>query len=168
MDCNRPDGCYTRVPLYRELGISYSGFNSLLRGMDEHGCCVLLESAGRTKKLGRFSFLCFNPGETVTASSRGVKVSNETGEFFYEGEDIFTWLDSRIKEHVSPGRREFGDFNGGYAGYIGAAAGIQNGVDDTPFAELIRVDDFLVLTTTQAGFTFRQRSMWIARATLKH
>ena len=68
-------GRYTRVPMYRELRINSFDFMSLVKAMDLRGYCIFLESAGKTRDKGRFSFLCFNPVEIVSEENGFVRVT---------------------------------------------------------------------------------------------
>ncbi|NLV68615.1 MAG: hypothetical protein GXY14_13175 [Spirochaetes bacterium] len=135
-------GKYTRVPVYRELRINSFDFMSLVKAMDRRGYCIFLESAGKTKEKGRFSFLCFNPAETI-AEKNGRVVITENGEsVLYEG-TLFDYIDKKISGFTSPVTGEFGDFNGGYAGYAGSISSGCNMEDDVT-AEFMLVDEFVV------------------------
>lgn len=150
-DKNKYSG-YTRVPLYRELGINSFDFMSLLKAVTGRGNCIFLESAGRTKKKGRFSYLCFNPAETVAAFSSGVRVERGGGTIFHEGVNIFSYIEGRLKLNNSPADSGFGDFNGGYVGYFsGVSSSVTAGPtcaeaadDGLPCAEFLLIDEFIV------------------------
>ena len=135
-------GKYTRVPMYRELQINSFDFMSLLRAMDSRGYCIFLESAGKTKEKGRFSFLCFNPAEIISEEQGRVRVTKNGETSLYDC-GIFEYIDTRLSEFVSPVTGEFGDFNGGYAGYSGLFHGINTGGDRTS-AEFLLIDEFVV------------------------
>lgn len=135
-------GKYTRVPMYRELRINSFDFMSLLKAMDLRGYCIFLESAGKTKEKGRFSFLCFNPVEIVSEEGDCVRVSKNGSSSIHDC-GVFKYIDRRLSEYVSPVTGEFGDFNGGYTGYSGSMlTGSVPG--ETVSAEFILVDEFVV------------------------
>ena len=135
-------GKYTRVPMYRELRINSFDFMSLVKAIDMRGYCIFLESAGKTKERGRFSFLCFNPAEIVSEESGKVRAV-KNGVLSEHDCDIYSYLDAKLSEYVSPVTGEFGDFNGGYAGYSGPVSGGQ-AVQGSVSAEFMLVDEFVV------------------------
>lgn len=142
---------YNRIPLFRELNISSLDFLSLLKAMRNDEYFIFLESAGKTKNKGRFSYLCFNPSSVVTAySSHIVRTKNGVSERIEKS--VFDFLDEELKKYNSPDTDQFGDFNGGYAGYVGYEAINKTGIlrkevkqdDSHPMAELILADEFVV------------------------
>jgi len=142
---------YNRIPLFRELNISSFDFLSLLKAMRDDEHFIFLESAGKTKHKGRFSYLCFNPAAVITAySSYVIKKSNGITERIEK--DVFKYLDDELKKYSSPDTEQFGDFNGGYTGYIGYEAINKTGIlrktvkqdENLPLAELLLVDEFIV------------------------
>jgi len=142
---------YNRIPLFRELNISSLDFLSLLKAMrgDEH--FIFLESAGKTKNKGRFSYLCFNPASVITAYNEFI-IQVKDGVTTRIEKSVFEFLDSELVRFNSPDTEQFGDFNGGYAGYIGYEAINKTGIlrqevkfdDHHPMAELLLVDEFVV------------------------
>lgn len=139
---NINNGKYTRVPMYRELRINSFDFMSLVKAMDLRGYCIFLESAGKTKEKGRFSFLCFNPAEIVTETNGLVRVE-KNGEAEVHDCSIFEYIDAKLSGFTSPVTGEFGDFNGGYSGYYGILSSAALQVDKVS-AEFILVDEFVV------------------------
>ena len=142
---------YNRIPLFRELNISSLDFLSLLKAMRDDEHFIFLESAGKTKNKGRFSYLCFNPSSVITAYSTHI-VSQKNGVTERIEKSVFEFLDEELKKFNSPDTDMFGDFNGGYAGYVGYEAINKTGIlrkevkfdDNTPMAELLLVDEFVV------------------------
>ncbi len=142
---------YNRIPLFRELNISSFDFLSLLKAMRDDEHFIFLESAGKTKTKGRFSYLCFNPSVVITAYSNYI-IQQKNGISERIEKSVFEFLDEELKRYNSPDTDQFGDFNGGYAGYIGYEAINKTGVlrkavkfdDSHPMAELILVDEFIV------------------------
>jgi len=142
---------YNRIPLFRELNISSLDFLSLLRAMREDEHFIFLESAGKTKNKGRFSYLCFNPSSVITAYSDYV-LQQKNGITGKIDKSVFEFLDDELRKYSSPDTEQFGDFNGGYAGYVGYEAVNKTGIlrkevkfdNDHPMAELILVDEFIV------------------------
>ncbi|HPS57827.1 MAG TPA: chorismate-binding protein [Spirochaetota bacterium] len=135
-------GKYTRVPMYRELRINSFDFMSLVKAMDLKGYCIFLESAGKTRDKGRFSFLCFNPVEIVSEENGNVRVTKNCNSGVQKC-SIFEYIDAKLSEHVSPVSGEFGDFNGGYAGYSGSLSAGTLPVDKVS-AEFLLIDEFVV------------------------
>ncbi len=142
---------YNRIPLFRELNISSFDFLSLLKAMRNDDHFIFLESAGKTKNKGRFSYLCFNPVEVVTAFDTYVIVKKNGVQVRIE-KSIFDYIDGELKKYSSPATEQFGDFNGGYTGYIGYQAINGTGIlrrgirydGSEPVAELVLVDEFIV------------------------
>ncbi len=142
---------YNRIPLFRELNISSFDFLSLLKAMRDDEHFIFLESAGKTKTKGRFSYLCFNPSVVITAYSDHI-IQQKKGVSARIEKSVFEFLDEELKKFNSPDTDQFGDFNGGYAGYIGYEAINKTGVlrrevkfdDNHPMAELLLVDEFIV------------------------
>jgi len=142
---------FNRIPLFRELNISSLDFLSLLKAMRDDEHFIFLESAGKTKNKGRFSYLCFNPASIITAYSNYI-VEFKNGVTTKIEKSVFEFLDDELNRINSPDTDQFGDFNGGYAGYVGYEAINKTGVfrndvkyDDTyPMAELLLVDEFVV------------------------
>ncbi len=142
---------YNRIPLFRELNISSLDFISLLKAMRENEHFIFLESAGKTKNKGRFSYLCFNPSAVVTAYSDHVIVSRK-GIKERVQKTVFEFLDGELEKYHSPDTDLYGDFNGGYTGYVGYEAINKTGIlrkeirNDNyhPNAELLLIDEFIV------------------------
>lgn len=142
---------YNRIPLFRELNISSLDFLSLLKAMRDDEYFIFLESAGKTKNKGRFSYLCFNPASVITAYSSHI-VLKKNGVTSRIEQSVFDFLDDELKKYSSPDTDQFGDFNGGYAGYVGYEAINKTGIlrkevqydDNHPMAELLLVDEFVV------------------------
>ncbi len=142
---------YNRIPLFRELNISSLDFLSLLKAMRDDEHFIFLESAGKTKTKGRFSYLCFNPSKVITAYSSHI-VLQKNGVTERIEKTVFDFLDDELKKFNSPDTDQFGDFNGGYAGYIGYEAINKTGIlrkevkfdDHHPMAELLLIDEFVV------------------------
>lgn len=142
---------YNRIPLFRELNISSLDFLSLLKAMREDEHFIFLESAGKTKNKGRFSYLCFNPASVITAYSSHI-IQQKNGIETRIDKSVFDFLDDELNRYNSPDTDQFGDFNGGYAGYVGYEAINKTGIlrkevkydARHPMAELLLVDEFVV------------------------
>ncbi len=142
---------YNRIPLYREMNISMLNFLSIINSLKDENNFIFLESSDSKSKGGRFSYLCFNPVTTLTAYSDHLIVSDKTGSCRRD-EDIFTFLKRETAGFNSPDIEGFGDFNGGYTGYISYEAVNNTGIlrrkvksrNFRPVAELLLIDDFIV------------------------
>ncbi len=142
---------YNRIPLFRELNISSLDFLSLLKAMRDDDHFIFLESAGKTRNKGRFSYLCFNPSAVVTSYSTYTMIQKNGSTVRFE-QSVFEFLDLELKKYSSPDTEQFGDFNGGYTGYIGYEAINNTGIlrrevkydINHPVAELILVDEFVI------------------------
>jgi len=142
---------YSRIPLYREMNISMFDFLSIISSLKDEENFIFLESSDSTSRAGRFSYLCFNPVSSVTAYSDHVIVSHSGVESRTE-EDLFTFLKRESAKYSSPDIEGFGDFNGGFTGYISYEAVNHTGIlrrkiksgNLRPVAELLLIDDFIV------------------------
>lgn len=81
---------------------------------------LFFDSADRDHELGRYSFLCFLPLETIEAKNGKITITNRDGQKRIEA-NPFTVLQDRIN-HYGVGKRineAFPPFQGGAAGYFG-------------------------------------------------
>lgn len=142
---------YSRIPVYKEMNISLLDFLLIITSLKGEESFIFLESSDRTGRAGRFSYLCFNPVSSVTAYSDHVIVRSNEG-VTRSDEDLFTFLKQETEKFSSPDMEGFGDFNGGFAGYISYGAVNHTGIlrkkirsgDKRPVAEFLIVDDFIV------------------------
>jgi len=142
---------YNRIPLYRELNLSSLGFTLVLKALENEKNYIFLESARGDKKISRFSYLCFKPEYTITSRSKQVVKVNGHGETVID-EPLFEYLEREVQAYRSPTINGYGDFNGGYAGYMSFEAINRTGIlrkeikedDSIPLAELMLVDNFIV------------------------
>ena len=141
---------YNRIPLYRELNMSSLGFTLVLKALEGENDFIFLESAKGKKGIARFSYLCFNPSASLIARGGTIgKIENSQEENI--SESLFEYLENQITKYTSPNIRGFGDFNGGYTGYIAYEAINRTGIlrsdikeEGHPCAELLLIDDFIV------------------------
>jgi anthranilate synthase component 1 len=142
---------YNRIPVYKELNISSIDPLMVLKAMEGEENFIFLESAKGKKSMARFSYLCFNPSAVITAEE-GVVTVCEKGEEKKVDTDIFSFIEKEILKYHSPDIRGYGDFNGGYTGYLSYEAINFAGVlrspvrmeTHIPIAELLLIDDFIV------------------------
>ena len=88
----------------------------ILKEQDEH--CFLLESVEKAEKLGRYSFLGFQPSMEITCLNDILKI--KTGD---ETREITTktpqeYIKQIIEDHKSPSFDYLPTFTGGLAGYF--------------------------------------------------
>jgi anthranilate synthase component 1 len=142
---------YNRIPVYKEMNISSIDPLMVLKAMEGEENFIFLESAKGKKSMARFSYLCFNPSAVITAEE-GVVTVCEKGEEKKVNTDVFTFIEKEILKYNSPDIRGYGDFNGGFTGYISYEAINYAGVlrspvrmeNHIPIAELLLIDDFIV------------------------
>ena len=88
----------------------------ILKEQDEH--CFLLESVEKTDKIGRYSFLGFEPSMEITCNNGLLKIKegNET-KIIRTGrpQDIIKTV---LEEHKSPRLKDLPTFTGGLVGYF--------------------------------------------------
>lgn len=88
----------------------------ILKEQDEH--CFLLESVEKAEKLGRYSFLGFEPSMEITCLNDNlrIKTNNETKEI--KTNTPQEYIKQIIEDHKSPSFDYLPTFTGGLAGYF--------------------------------------------------
>lgn len=118
-------GSYRRIPIKQELlSDRITPIEAMRRARAASNHCFLLESAEPDQRMGRYSFLGFNPSAEVTCLDgeltvrRGVEAAgNETVERSHV-EHPGDALRALIAEHASPVIEGFPPFTGGLVGYF--------------------------------------------------
>ncbi|MBA4417982.1 MAG: anthranilate synthase component I [Syntrophus sp. (in: bacteria)] len=100
-----------RVNLYREVGADMDTPVSILSKLISLDRAILLESAKGDKTYSRFSFLAFDIEEKLCLKKDGLY---KNGEFAGD----LSSLEQNIRQVCAPSTGDFGDFCGGYVGYL--------------------------------------------------
>lgn len=109
---------YDRVPVYREIvGDTFTPI-ALLRNFSSEDNLFMLESANLDKTFSRFSFFGFKPKEVLTFKNRKL-YSLKNGKKTEIDINPMDYLNNNIKTFNGKYYDDFGDFTGGYVGYIG-------------------------------------------------
>lgn len=109
---------YDRVPVYREIvGDTFTPI-ALLRNFSSEDNLFMLESANLDKTFSRFSFFGFKPKEVLTFKNRKL-YSSKNGKRSEVDINPMDYLNNNIKAFNGKYYDNFGDFTGGYVGYIG-------------------------------------------------
>ncbi|TAL34470.1 MAG: anthranilate synthase component I family protein [Spirochaetes bacterium] len=143
---------FNRIPVYREMNISEPGMLMLLRSLQSQENVVFLESAHGRGKPQRFSFLGIHPRRLVRCVSPGEVLVSEGGREERLEINFFDYMKARMAEHRAPHYPRYGDFNGGYAGYMGFGLVNHCGIMRAPVKEnaphplamFHLIDDFIV------------------------
>ena len=100
-----------RAAIYRETEADMDTPVSILSRLIGLPRVILLESAKGDKAYSRFSFLAFDMEEKLTLTKEG---------FFRDGEFVadFSLLEKEVHQNHDPAGDEYGDFRGGYVGYL--------------------------------------------------
>ncbi len=104
-------GQVERITLYKETGADMDTPVSILARLMGLPRAILLESARGDKTYSRFSFLAFDIGEKVTLTDKGV----------YRGDELMgdaSYLEKDVSRVCAPATGDFGNFRGGYVGYL--------------------------------------------------
>ncbi len=141
---------YNRIPIYKEMNISEPGILLILKSMQENHDVIFLESLNQERKVARFSYLGFNPRETYHFLSPHVIEENGNNSKIVS-DNYFEFIKETISKYSSPNFSQFGNFNGGLAGYLGYEIINQTGILRKPVREnsslpqstLLYVDDFI-------------------------
>ncbi len=88
----------------------------ILKKQDEH--CFLLESVEKTDKIGRYSFLGFEPSMEITCLNNILKITQGGKVNIIETNEPQKYIKQIIDEHKSPVFEELPTFTGGLAGYF--------------------------------------------------
>jgi len=102
---------YERVAVYKEMDGDMDTPVSLLSKLLPFERVVLLESAQQNKTYSRFSFLAFDIVEKLVVRDDGVFVNGER-------RSPLSGLGALLQQNTMPPHREFGDFCGGYVGFL--------------------------------------------------
>jgi anthranilate synthase component 1 len=102
---------FERIAVYKEMDGDMDTPVSLLSKFLPFGRSILLESAKQNKTYSRFSFLAFEIAEKLLIRTDGVYVGDEL-RFPLSG------IEDALIQETMPPERLFGDFQGGYVGYL--------------------------------------------------
>jgi anthranilate synthase component I len=102
---------FERVTVYKEMNGDMDTPVSLLSKFLPFGSAILLESANQNKTYSRFSFLAFDITEKLVVRRDGVFAGDELRCPLSRLEEVLT-------QDTMPPHGAFGDFQGGYVGYL--------------------------------------------------
>ena len=88
----------------------------ILKEQDEH--CFLLESVEKAEKLGRYSFLGFEPSMEITCLNNVLKINKKENEKEIKTNHPQEIIKQIIEEHKSPKFDYLPNFTGGLVGYF--------------------------------------------------
>lgn len=111
-------GEYFRIPVKEEMYMDMLTpiqVVRILKRVSRH--CFLLESAEQSQKWGRYTFLGYDPGLTVTCLDGVVKISSTT-EFVTDQENPKNIIRRILAENRAPRLKEMPPFSGGLVGYF--------------------------------------------------
>src|SRR5688500_1337748 len=107
------------VPVYRRLLSDALTPVSAFHLLDTGGHACLFESVVGGEKVGRYSFLAFEPFEQLTAHGTRVTVRSARGDEQFESPDPLDELRRRLAAHQAVRLPELPPFEGGAIGYAG-------------------------------------------------
>lgn len=116
--CKHLSSTYNRIPIYKQLNISHPGLLLLLKSFINNGDCIFFESARQNKKQSRYSFLGFNPVQTLYFSPPYLMIRDSSKTTTVPCSDPFDYIDKYIAQYRSPSFKRFGSYNGGLSGYF--------------------------------------------------
>ncbi len=88
----------------------------VLKEIDEH--CFLLESVEKAEKIGRYSFLGFEPSLEITCRNNHLKIKSKDSIKEIETNKPQEYIKQIIDEHKSPVFENLPTFTGGLVGYF--------------------------------------------------
>ncbi len=110
---------YKCVPVFKEI---FSDMTTpirvlrILKNQDEH--CFLLESVEKMEKIGRYSFLGFEPSLEITCRNSILKIKSAEDEKVVETNKPQDYIKKILDEYKSPVVEGLPSFTGGLAGYF--------------------------------------------------
>jgi anthranilate synthase component I len=107
------------VPVYRRLLSDALTPVAAFHLLDDGGHACLFESVIGGEKVGRYSFLAFEPFLELTAHGKEVNIRGEGGKQHFTAEDPLEELRSRLAAYQSVHLPELPPFEGGAIGYAG-------------------------------------------------
>jgi anthranilate synthase component 1 len=116
--CRLPAGTKL-VPVYRRLLSDALTPVAAFHLLDDGGHACLFESVIGGEKVGRYSFLAFEPFLELTAHGQEVNIRGEGGKQHFTAEDPLEELRSRLAAYESVHLPELPPFEGGAIGYAG-------------------------------------------------
>ncbi|MEJ5361743.1 MAG: anthranilate synthase component I family protein [Spirochaetota bacterium] len=149
--CKNLSSTYNRIPIYKQLNISHPGLLLLLKSFINNGDCIFFESARQNKKQSRFSFLGFNPVQTLYFTPPYIIINDSSKTTTIPCVDPFDFIDRYIARYCSPSFNRFGSYNGGLSGYfsydlVNYTGHLRQPIhEDTlhPLMALHHIDDFI-------------------------
>jgi anthranilate synthase component 1 len=107
------------VPVYRRLLSDALTPVTAFHLLDAGGHACLFESVIGGEKVGRYSFLAFEPFQQLTAHGRRVTIRGEGGDEQFDSPDPLDELRSRLAAYQAVRLPELPPFEGGAIGYAG-------------------------------------------------
>ncbi len=113
-------GKYKSIPVSTEILSDVKTPVQVLKLLKETGHhCFLLESAEKSQKWGRYSFLGFNPSLEISAVNGKLTVIDENGEKEeFETKNPEEYIRKVIEDNISPDFDYLPSFSGGLVGYF--------------------------------------------------
>ena len=139
----------TRAVVYREIMEDSLTPILLLKRFQHKKNLFLLESANLDKTFSRFSFLGIDPEEVL--SYRNGNINEELSGKVIKTKDPFKYLEDKLSKEISFQDKNYGNFNGGYVGYLSYEASnecenLRSEIkeDGTPTIILFKIDKFYI------------------------
>jgi len=111
---------YNRIAVYREIaGDLFTPINLLNHFRDRENL-FLLESAGADKSFSRFTYMGTSPQRVISFENDNLIIKNNNDESrILKNIDPIKFIENELKQENCFTEKKFGDFCGGYTGYIG-------------------------------------------------
>lgn len=145
------DRKYNRIPIYKKLNIKGLDLLALLKALQNEEQITFLESARANKTWSRFSFFGLKPEAEISFNPPSITVKKDNVSITITA-NIFDYLKEEIDKFQSPTFPDYGNFNGGYIGYLAYEVMNYTGIlrkplpenNDLSLARFVLVDDFIV------------------------
>lgn len=148
---------FDRITVYKEMDGDLDTPVSLLGKFLSFDNAVLLESAKQNKTYSRFSFLAYEVSQKLVVREDGV----------YSGETLLAPVSQlgQLLEHSRvPPHSEFGDFAGGYVGYLNFEFVGQCGILKTPLSKKSGVLGMLYLIEKFCVYDNYTNKLYLAKS----
>jgi anthranilate synthase component 1 len=109
---------YSCVPLTEELPMNYTPVGIVKKIRTEYSHCFMLESREDPGRMGRYTFIGFDPEAEITCKNFHIRISDENGVREIDGNPE-KYIGEMLSRYRAPKLEGLPAFSGGLVGYFG-------------------------------------------------